>query len=65
MDLLESSTEEPDSRGLSEKFFGGSMLISILTVLLAIVLFLAIVLLILCCKYVVMPVCPGCCKTAL
>ena len=41
------------------------MLISILTVLLAIVLFLAIVLLILCCKYVVMPVCPGCCKTAL
>ena len=53
---------EPASRGLSEKFSGSSIIMNVLTVLLALTLFILVVGLVLVCKFTVLPRCCGCFK---
>ena len=60
---LALNEEEPESPGLADKFFGTSILTNILTIVIAISLFIFVLILLYCCKFVIMPICPGCCKT--
>ena len=57
--------EAPVSRGLADKFFGKSLIKNLIIVFLVLTVFFIAVLLILCCKYVVLKRCPGCCKAIL
>lgn len=62
---LAESDIEPVSKGLAEKFFGTSILMNIITVLLLLFLLFVVFSIVLCCKYTIMPRCPGCFSTIL
>ena len=53
---------EPASRGLSDKFLGSSILMNVLTVLLALTVFILAIAFIFLCKYTILPRCCGCFK---
>ena len=47
------------------KFSGTTILMNILFLVLVFVIFVTIILLVGCCKYIIIPMCPGCCNTVI
>lgn len=62
---MQENGEELRSQGLTNRFAGTSILMNVLQVLLGIVLVLIVISLVLCCKFVILPMCPSCFRTLL
>ena len=63
--VLADEGVEERSKGLSERFLGSDALMNLLMVLVAMTLLTLVILLVLCCKHVVVPACPSCFRSLL